>query len=102
MTGLRKTPFNRALYRPHLLLGGERTPMIVVIAAAGILIWNSWNIIGFITGVLILLFGVFALREMAKKDPFMIGIYMRHKKYRPYYPAFSRPWRVVKKGQREY
>lgn len=102
MSELRKTPMNRALYRPHLLFGGERTPMIIVISAAAILIWNSWNLIGFITGVVVLVVGVAVLREMAKKDPFMIAIYMRQKGYRPYYPPFSRPWRVAKKGRKEY
>ena len=37
--------------------------------------------------------GVYLLRLMAKADPIMARVYMRHVKYQPYYPARARPWR---------
>jgi len=102
MSGLRETPFHRALHRPNMMLGGERTPMIVVISASGGLVAASMNLVALVAGVFICTFSVAALRRMAKKDPQMIKVYGRQRSYRPYYHPYSRPWRVADKGRREY
>jgi type IV secretion system protein VirB3 len=40
---------------------------------------------------------------MAKADPRLRFVYMRHRRYKPYYPARSTPFRVNASGQgRQY
>ena len=102
MSELRKTPFHRALHRPNMMLGGERTPMIVAVSACGILIVSSMNLVALVVGVIMCIFLVSALRRMAKKDPQMVKIYGRQRSYRAYYHPYSRPSRVAEKGRREY
>lgn len=102
MSALRETPFHRALHRPNLMLGGERTPMLIAVLAPLGLIVAAQNLVALVAGVLISTFSVFALRRMAKKDPQMITVYRRQRQYKPYYHPYSRPWRVAETGRREY
>lgn len=99
MSELRETPLYRALYRPRLLLGGDRTLMIVVLFATALLTIVSGNIVSITFGLVICVVGVYALRKAAKADPLMWPVYRRHVKYSGYYPPFSRPWRAVKSGR---
>ena len=93
METLRQTKMHRALHRPQLLLGGERELVLFSALIAGGISVASLNIVSAITGSIIWLFGIYALRRMAKADPMLSKIYVRHRKYSDYYPAFSRPWR---------
>lgn len=102
MSSLRETPVHRALHRPNLMWGGERTPMIIAVLAPAGLVVSSMNLVALIAGVLICVFAVSALRRMAKKDPQMIEVYLRQRTYRSYYHPYSRPQREAEKGRREY
>lgn len=94
MSRLRRTPFYRALHRPNLFLGGERELVMTMgILCAGLII-SSQNWVASIVGVLIWLVCLGFFRLMAKADPYMSRIYLRHMKYQAYYPARSTPWRV--------
>jgi type IV secretory pathway TrbD component len=96
MSDLRKTPLYRALYRPQLLLGGDRNLMIVVLFSAALLTVVSMNTVSIVLGLFILVVGVYSLRKAAKADPLMRQVYLRHIKYSGYYAPFSRPWRISK------
>lgn len=96
MSDLRETPLYEALYRPQLLLGGDRNIMILVLCAAGLLIVVSHNVVSVSLGILVLIPSMFFLRKAAKVDPLLRRVYLRHTLYKAYYQPFSRPWRVSK------
>ena len=93
MTGLRRTPVYRALYRPNLFLGGERElVLITAIVCAGVAA-SGVNIVAAAVGLTVWLLCIGVFRMMAKADPHMSKVYLRQLQYRPYYPARSRPFR---------
>lgn len=95
MTELRRTPLHRALYRPNLVLGGERELVLFsggVCAALGLSAMNPVAI-GFAVTAWPL--ALFLLRQMAKADPEMSRVYRRQLKYAGYYPARSKHWREL-------
>ena len=92
-SSLERTRIHRALSRPNLLLGADRELVLVTGLAAAILIfvvltWTS-AIVGFLLWTIVL--GI--LRMMAKADPAMRRVYMRHVGYRQHYRPTSSPWR---------
>lgn len=85
----RKIPVHRALNRPNLLMGGERSLVLMSLLTAAIVCFtaSSWIMLGI--GILLWFFLQMALIQMAKADPQMSMIYLRHVRYKPYYPARS-------------
>ncbi len=85
---LRQLPIRRSLTRPILLGGGERKLVMI----------NCTLIISLIFGIginqytlgcaaFLAVFGQWALIQMAKADPLMSQIYLRHIQYHDYYLA---------------
>ena len=93
MSGLRYTPFYRALHRPNLFLGGERELVMSTGVLCASLIISSQNWPATIVGLTIWFVSLGVFRMMAKIDPYMVRVYLRHLKYQNYYPARSTPWR---------
>ena len=93
MTVLRHTPLHRALHRPNLFLGGERELVLITAIICGGVAISALNFvaIGVGAGVWIIVIGL--LRMMAKADPQMSRIYLRHIGYCAHYPPRSRPAR---------
>jgi type IV secretion system protein TrbD len=91
---LRHLPFHRVLHRPNLFLGGEREPALLTLLVAGGLAVSGMNTVSFLVGAALWFSAIPLLRWMAKADPHMSKIYLRHIKYRGYYPARSRPYRA--------
>ena len=69
--------------RELLLLTGLITVTLVVVAL---------NLFAAIAGVIIWIVSVAGLRAMAKADPFMSKVYIRHIQYKTFYPAHSTPF----------
>ena len=90
---LSRSRIHRALSRPNLLMGADRELVLLSGLAAIILIFVVLTWYATLLGVLIWMASVAALRMMAKADPMMRRVYMRHIAYRPYYRATSTPWR---------
>ena len=90
---LRHLPFHRVLHRPSLFLGGEREPALLALVVAGGLAVSGMNTVSFLVGAALWFSVIPVLRWMAKSDPHMSKIYMRHIRYGGYYPARSRPYR---------
>ncbi|MES9904696.1 MAG: conjugal transfer protein TrbD [Sedimenticola sp.] len=92
-------PIRRALVRPRLMAGAERKLFLFLglICAAMIFVSVSWPSAAF--GVFLWMSGIYVLREMAKADPMMSRVYVRHRRYQAYYPARS-PLRVTEKKRR--
>jgi type IV secretory pathway TrbD component len=86
----RRIAIHRSLNRPHLLLGAERSLVLLVGVITAILLFS-----GNISAPSILLAVCFwsvsfwALVRMAKADPQMSQVYQRHIRYQAYYSGHS-------------
>ncbi len=90
---LRRIPIRRVANRPNLFMGGDREIVMFVGLMAGALIFSAQNLIATIYGIGLWFSALFLLRLMAKADPQLRQVYLRHRKYKAYYPAKSRPYR---------
>lgn len=90
---LQRVRIHRALSRPALLFGADRELVLVTGLASAILIFVILKMIAAILGILIWILVVGILRMMAKADPLMRSVYLRHIRYRAYYRPTSSPWR---------
>lgn len=99
---LRRTPFFRVLHRPRLFLGGEREPTLVMAVVAAGLAVSGQNLVTLAVAA-VLWFGCIGLfRQVAKADPQMSRVYLRHLRYRSYYPPRSRPYRDAQPSSRGF
>lgn len=90
---------HQSMIRPHQFKGGDREmTFVLMMQVAGLaLVGQSY----LTTGIAIALWigGMWALRQMAKSDPLMRHVYLRHITYKRYVPALSTPWRANSSGQ---
>jgi type IV secretion system protein TrbD len=91
---LRTVPLRGSLMRPDLIGGVERQLLFVAAMCSGItgftLIRDGHEFIGIITGLSLWLAFMWVLIRLGKADPIMSKVYIRHVKYRSFYPAFGR------------
>ena len=92
-TSLQRTRIHRALSRPNLLMGADRELVLVTGLASIILIFVVLTWISALFGLVVWSVIVGLLRMMAKADPLMRRVYLRHITYRPHYRPTSSPWR---------
>lgn len=92
-SGLHRSRIHRALSRPNLLLGADRELVLITGLAAVILIFVVLTWFSALLGLAIWTGIVGLLRIMAKADPMMRQVYLRHIRYRPRYRPTSTPWR---------
>ena len=79
-------PFQKSLLRQDMLWGCERRLVLVLcILVAGLTV-GTLSLFASIVGVVIWIIGYAALRKIAKADPQMSMVYLRHIRYRRYYP----------------
>ena len=81
-----------ALNKSNLLLGGERELMLLVGLFSALMIFIAMTWQTFIIGIILWLILTMLLRMMAKADPLMSKIYLRHLKYKDFYMAHSSPF----------
>jgi type IV secretory pathway TrbD component len=91
---LRILPIRRAGNRPHLFLGGDREMVMVSGLLAAVLIFTSQNWYAVFFCIVLWFGALYLLRLMAKSDPLLRKVYMRHRLYKNYYPPRSTPFRV--------
>jgi type IV secretion system protein TrbD len=91
---LRRTPFYRVLYRPPLVLGGEREPVLLTLVIAVGLAVSGLNVPSLVVAAFLWFGGIAAFRLMAKADPYMTAVYRRQRRYRKHYAPRSRPART--------
>lgn len=92
-SNLQRNRIHRALSRPNLLMGADRELILVTALAAVILIFVVLTLYSALLGIVAWIVVVAALRMMAKADPMMRGVYIRHISYLPHYRPTSTPWR---------
>ena len=91
---LDRARIHRALSRPTLLFGADRELVLFTGLLAVILVFVVLTLVSAVLGAVIWIVVVGVLRMMAKSDPLMRHIYVRHIKYRPHYRPTSTPWRT--------
>jgi type IV secretion system protein VirB3 len=92
-SGLDRSRIHRALSRPNQLLGADRELVLLTGLAAAILIFVVLTWYAALFGIAIWIVVVAALRMMAKADPMLRRVYVRHIGYRAAYRPTSTPWR---------
>lgn len=90
---LARSRIHRALSRPNHLMGADRELVLLTGLAAVILIFVVLTWFSALFGIAIWIAILAALRMMAKADPKMRQVYLRHIGYRPTYRPTSTPWR---------
>ncbi len=90
---LEQVPIHRALTRSNLFLGCDREIAMFAGLLSGTMIFYAFEWKAALVGIVFWLFSVYVLRLMAKHDPKLRGVFMRHRLYKPYYPPMSTPWR---------
>ena len=91
---LRRIPIRRAGNRDNLFMGGDRELVMFSGLLAFALIFSAQEIRASVFGLALWFGSLFLLRLMAKSDPKMRFVYLRHRRYKPYYPARSTPFRL--------
>lgn len=92
-TPLTTSRIHRALSRPNHLMGADRELVLLTGLAAVILMFVVLTWYSMLVGIVIWIVVVGALRLMAKADPMMRQVYLRHIRYQPTYRPTSSPWR---------
>lgn len=96
---LRAIPIRRAGNRTHLFMGGDRELVMFTGLIAFALVFSAQELRASVYGMLLWLCSLYLLRLMAKADPQMRFVYLRHRRYQRYYPAHSTPFRINPSSQ---
>ena len=90
---LHRNRIHRALSRPNLLMGADRELVLLTGLSAVILIFVVLTVYSALFGIAIWTVIVGLLRMMAKSDPLMRQVYIRHISFAKYYRPTAAPWR---------
>lgn len=90
---LNRIPIRRAGNRTNLFMGGDRELVMMSGVMAFALIFAAAEVRATVVGLLLWFAALYVFRLMAKSDPRMRHVYLRHRRYSPYYPARSSPFR---------
>ena len=90
---LRTIPIRRAGNRANLFMGGDRELVMFAGLMAAALIFSAQELRATLVGIALWIVSLFIFRLMAKADPMMRQVYLRHIGYRPAYRPTSSPWR---------
>ena len=92
-TNLHRVPIRRIGNRANLFMGGERVRVILSGLVAFALVFNAQEWRAAIFGTALWISALFLLRLMAKSDPQMRSVYLRHRRYKAYYAPRATPFR---------
>jgi type IV secretion system protein TrbD len=95
MERAREVTFHQSANRPNLLLGGDRELVLFSALFAAVLIFSLAKLWAAMVGVVFWLTAVGVLRRLGKADPLMRKVYLRHIRYKQFYPAKSGLHRVM-------
>lgn len=96
---LRTIAIRKAGNRHNLFMGGDRELVMFSGLLAGALVFAAQSWKATIFGVVLWFTSIFLLRLMAKSDPKLRSVYIRHRRYKSYYSPRSTPFRINTKGQ---
>jgi type IV secretion system protein TrbD len=86
----RELLIHQSANRPHLLLGCDRELVLFAALMSAMLIFALVTWWGVAAGVGFWIASVAVLSRMGRSDPMLRQVYIRHIRYRPFYPAKSR------------
>jgi type IV secretion system protein VirB3 len=100
---LRKIPIRRAGNRTNLFMGGDRELVMFAGLLAFALIFSAQELRATFFGLVLWFSTLYACRLMAKHDPKLRQVYLRHRRYKRFYPPRSTPFRANSSSQgRQY
>lgn len=85
----REIVIHQSANRPNQLLGADRELVLVTILVSVSLAFSLATLWGVAVAVAFWIGAVAVLQRMGKADPMLRHVYMRHIRYRPFYPAKS-------------
>ncbi|MBP2463922.1 MULTISPECIES: conjugal transfer protein TrbD [unclassified Rhizobium] len=91
-SSLARSRVHRGVIASKLLISADRELVLLTALAAIILIFVVLTWYAALFGIVIWLVAVAALRMMAKSDPLICRVYLRHISYKTSYRATSSPW----------
>ncbi len=86
----REILIHQSANRPHLLLGCDRELVLFAALMSAMLMFALVTWWGIVAGIALWITAVAVLSRMGRSDPMMRQVYIRHVKYRPFYPAKGR------------
>lgn len=92
-TNLHRVPIRRIGNRANLFMGGDRELVMLSGLVAFALVFNAQEWRAAIFGTALWVCALFLLRLMAKSDPHMRSVYLRHRRYKAYYAPRATPFR---------
>lgn len=96
---LRSIPIRRAGNRDNLFMGGDRELVMFSALLAFALVFSAQDLKATVIGISLWIGALFVCRLMAKSDAKLRFVYLRHRKYKNYYPARSTPFRLNPNSQ---
>lgn len=91
---MRTLPIHQSLHRHNHVLGAERE-LVMTSGLISLLVGvGGLTLVSMISAALFWLAALFALRRMAKADPQMSKVWLRHVKQQLFYPAKTSRWCV--------
>lgn len=91
----RTLPIHQSLHRHAHIMGAERELVMVSGLIALLVGVGGLTAISVVSAVVFWIIAVFALRRMAKADPMMSRVWLRHIKQQDFYPAKASRWRAT-------
>ena len=91
---LHRIPIRRIGNRFNLFMGGDRELVMLAGLIAFSLVFNAQEWRAAIVGTGLWVAALFLLRLMAKSDPLMRQVYLRHRRYKAYYAPRATPFRI--------
>ena len=85
----REIVIHQSANRPNQILGGDRELVLVTILVSVSLAFSLGTWWGICLSIVFWLSGIAVLQRMGKADPLLRQVYLRHIRYRPFYPAKS-------------
>lgn len=89
---LRRIPIRQSLHRPSLLLGAERELVLLTGLVTFVCVFVAMAPVIAVIGLTMWLVLIQLLRAMAKSDPILSKVYLRHIKYQAHYSPKATPW----------
>lgn len=83
----RTLPIHPSFLQPLLIMGAERELVIVSAVLSAMLILSFANLYLAMLGLALWIAATAVFQRVAKADPQMSRVYVRHLRYRSYYPA---------------
>jgi len=85
----RFVPIHQSAHRPAQIRGCDRGLILTALFAAFCLAFSLLTVWGFAVSAALWFGAVTVLRRMGKADPLLRQVYIRHLRYREWYPAKS-------------